>query len=154
MKLRGIARFLLGVGTGLIVFMGTEVRAEGWRPRSSAYQLRESREECSVYKSVLTSTRDTLSRKQGDVKALSESTQQYFKSLNECREKNGLKPIENPDSDPKTAELCEEPYNLWLMEGTYLMAVEEEINKLRDEVGTLAGAVSRKCERLVVAQVR
>ena len=147
-------RLLLGVGVILLSHLTTTLWGEAWRPKGHHYKTQESRQDCSVYQSVFTSTQDKLDRNVIDLKALTQSTQQYFKALSECRGQKGLNQISNEDSDQKTAVLCPELYDSWLTEGAHLITVEDEIEKLRDELSTLKGAVSRKSLPTMVADLK
>lgn len=147
-------RLLLGVGVLLLSQFCTPIWAEAWRPKGHHYKTQESRQDCSVYQSVFTSTQNKLDRNVIDLKALTQSTQQYFKALSECRSQKGLSQISNEDSDQKTALSCGEIYDSWLTEGAHLITVEDEIEKLRNELSTLKGAVSRKCLPTMVADLK
>ncbi len=147
-------RFVFLVGVTCISNSGAIIRADDWRPKGTAYQVREIREECSVYRSVFTSTKELLNRRVADLKNITDSTQQQYKSLTDCRQKNGISEMETEEGQRKTAELCAENYDLWLLEGTHLITAEEEVEKLRDEVSTLEGAVSRRCLPTLVAKLR
>jgi hypothetical protein len=146
-------RFLFVIGCVYLSLGACSVQAEDWKPKSQHYQARESRVECSVYRSVYTSTKETLTRRLTDFKELTASTKKYFEILRECREKNGIDSVNISDRDSKTAETCGDPYDSWLLEGTHLITVEEEIEKLREELSTLKGAVSRKCLPTLVAEL-
>ncbi|MBM4317918.1 MAG: hypothetical protein FJ116_10620 [Deltaproteobacteria bacterium] len=152
-NLNGV-RFFFVIGYVYLSLGASLLQAEDWKPRSQHYQAQESRVECSVYRSVYTSTKETLNRRISDFKELTVSTKKYFEVLRECREKNGINSVDISDSDSKAAEACGESYDSWLLEGTHLITVEEEIAKLREELSTLQGAVSRKCLPTMVAELK
>ena len=147
-------RFFTWVGLAYLSLTGPMLRAEDWKPRSQDYQTRESRQECSVYRSVFTTTKETLKRKMQDQKELVSSTKQQFEKLQDCRKKNGLDLQQIPEGDAKTAEVCADVYDSWLLDGTHLITVQDEIEGLKEEMSTLQGAVSRKCLPIMVAELK
>lgn len=144
-------RLFLVIGVLSISLMGAIIRADDWRPKSRSYQIREAREECSVYRSVKTSTKSLLERRLVDLKAIKAATQQHFQDLQACQQKNGILEVDTLEGQAKAADLCSETYDLWLLEGTHLMTLEEEVENLQLEMGSLEGAVSRKCLRTIIA---
>jgi hypothetical protein len=148
-------RFFFGVGLISLSMHHRVIRADDyWRPSSSHYQNQESRVDCSIYRSVFANTQETLSKRLNDHKELNLTTKTYFKALTDCQKKNGLSSNNVSDFDAKTAEMCGEAYDQWLMEGTHLLTIEEEISMLKTELETLKGAVSRKCLPTRLAQLK
>lgn len=149
-----IVRFFLGVGL-LSLSLGPEVaKAEGWRPSSVNFQTKENRDECSVYRSVFTTTKEALGRRMGDRKELTQSTKGFYEKLKDCQKKHGLDSRPISDVEGKLAQLCSESYDSWLVEGTRLLTVEDDIERLKEEVSTLQGAVSRKCVPVMIAELK
>lgn len=138
---------------GIVYFSISSGRLEAdqWRPSGRAFQARETKEDCFVIKSVHNKTKDLLERRLNDLKAITASIQANFKTLTECQKKNGILNTESDDGQTQTAMMCSESYDLWLLDGTHLLTVEEEIEVLRAEMASLNGAESRRCQGLTVA---
>ena len=151
----GIRLFLrVSFSVGMIGFsiFSSVSKAEEWRPKSGHFHWREVRQECSLFQSVISRTQETLENRTLDLKAVSDSTQSSFKDLNECLKKKGLSSRIDWEKDPKTAQWCPETFDAWLTNGSHLMTLEEEIGKLKTEVSSLQGALSRKCGLTMIAQ--
>lgn len=147
-------RFFLGVGLISLSLSSGVAMAEGWRPSSVNFQTKDNRDECSVYRSVFTTTKEALGRRIGDRKELTQSTKGYYEKLKDCQKKYGLDSRAISDVEGKLAQLCPESYDSWLLEGTRLLTVEDEIERLKEEVSTLQGAVSRKCVPVMIAELK
>lgn len=137
---------------GLFFFSGALVMADDWRPSGNAYQAKETREECSVMIAVRNRTKSQLDRRLNDLKVITESTQNNFKQMKYCQKKNGILSNEVDDGQTQTAMLCGESYDLWLLDGTHLMTVEEEVGVLKQELKTLIDAERHKCTGITVAK--
>ncbi|NBX67965.1 MAG: hypothetical protein EBR01_03250 [Proteobacteria bacterium] len=138
---------------GLVFFstVGARLLADQWRPSSQSYQAREFKEDCSLIKSVHSKTKNMLDRRLNDLKSITASTQANFKALSECQKKNGILNADSDEGQTQTAMMCSETYELWLLDGTHLLTVEEEIEVLKSEVQSLNGAESRRCSGFQVA---
>jgi hypothetical protein len=147
-------KIVVWVGTGFFLFYAGETRGEDWRPKGHHYQIKEAREDCSVYRSVFASTLETLRSRMVDAGTLTKTTQEYFSSFQSCEQKNGVSPISMDDPGLEVDESCSESYESWLLEGAHLTTVEEEVAHLKEEVETLQSALGRKCRPTMVAELK
>jgi hypothetical protein len=107
-----------------------------------------------VIRAVLLNTQQNLDRRRGDLKEVIQSTKSSYESLKECQKKKGIVSSDSLDSSSKTAELCSESFDFWVLEGSHLMVLEEEMEKLQEDLSTLKSAVSRKCLPTLVAELK
>ena len=147
-------RFFSFLSLTILSFTSCRLYAEDWRPRSQQYQVREARQDCSVIKAVLFSTQQTLDRKSFDLKELTKSTKSLYQSVKDCQKKNGILSSDSLDTNSKTAEVCSEAFDFWVLEGAHLMVVEEDIEKLQEDLGVLKSEVGRKCLPTLEAELK
>lgn len=140
----------------VLIFLSVVSRrsqAEEWRPKNQQFKVQEARQDCSVIKAVFLKTQQTFERRAVDLKELTRSTKSSYESLKECQKKNGIGPSDSLDANSKTADLCAETFDFWVLEGAHLTVAEEDMQKLQEELSTLKSAVGRKCLPTLVAEL-
>ena len=147
-SLMGLIRFMIVLIVLLSLCAGNLfATADRFRPGERQYAAVHLREECSIRRAVLNKTRRERVEKRGTLNEIQATLKERRVALEQCAAANGLGGWGSEEDELYVAQVCQEPYDLWLTPGYHIEIVEREVHELDRSVEKLNHYLSAYCGR-------
>lgn len=119
-----------------------------WVATAQAFKVRETREECSAFGSVISRLKRDLKERTELLGEVQEMVVVKKNALETCAKQNGLVSYKTQQEEVTLADVCHEQYDSWLTPALHVEMVNEEVESLNHDLGLLLSHVQERCSRM------